>query len=384
MDLRYPVYSPYLNGREKALVMDCLDSTWISSKGKYVGQFEQSFASWIGAQHAVTVSNGTVALHVALAALGIGPGDEVLVPTLTYIASANAVKYTGADVVFADSEREYWQLDIEDAERRITSKTKAIIVVHLYGQSTDMDAVMALAKKHSLYVIEDCAEAIGTRFDGTHVGTIGDIGCFSFFGNKTITTGEGGMVVTNNAELDRKIRHLRSQGVSSEREYWHDVIGFNYRMTNLAAAIGCAQMETIDELVAKKQQIAEWYREGLADLPLQVHGTHPRTHHSYWMVSILLDEAGERDGLRAALLQDGIETRPLFYPIHQMEMYAAPGQNFPVADDIGSRGLNLPSYPALTSDDVAFICNSVRTYLGGKQAETQIQEEQNRTLDRAA
>jgi len=368
MNIRYPVYAPYLNGREKALVMDCLDSTWISSKGKYVGQFEAMFGAWLGVQHAITVSNGTVALHVALAALGIGPGDEVLVPTLTYIASANAVKYTGADVVFVDSERAYWQIDIEDAERKITSRTKAIMVVHLYGQATDMDAVMALAKKYSLYVIEDCAEAIGTRFDGKHVGTIGDIGSFSFFGNKTITTGEGGMVVTNNAELDRKIRHLRSQGVSSEREYWHDAIGFNYRMTNLAAAIGCAQMESVDDLIAKKRQIAEWYRQGLAGLPLQVHSTHPRTLHSYWMVSILVDDAGDRDALRDALRADGIETRPVFYPVHQMSMYTAPGQYFPVADEIGSRGINLPSYPALMRDDITFICDRVRDFLVRQEA----------------
>ncbi|HEY2025287.1 DegT/DnrJ/EryC1/StrS family aminotransferase [Paraburkholderia sp.] len=371
MNLKYPVYAPYLNGREKALVMDCLDSTWISSKGKYVSQFEESFGSWLGAQHAITVSNGTVALHVALAALGIGPGDEVLVPTLTYIASANAVKYTGADVVFVDSEPAYWQMDIADAERKITSKTKAIMVVHLYGQATDMDAVMALAKKHSLYVIEDCAEAIGTRFDGAHVGTIGDVGCFSFFGNKTITTGEGGMVVTSNAELDRKIRHLRSQGVSSEREYWHDAIAFNYRMTNIAAAIGCAQMESIDDLIAKKQQIAEWYRQALAGLPVQVHAVNPRALHSYWMVSILVDDAGDRDALRAALQRDGIETRPLFYPVHQMPMYAAPGQHFPVADEIASRGINLPSYPALMRDDITFICERVREFLVGQHAKAE-------------
>ncbi len=363
MNLRYPVYSPYLNGREKALVIDCLDSTWISSKGKYVGQFEDAFGSWIGAQEAITVSNGTVALHVALAALGIGPGDEVLVPTLTYIASANAVKYTGADVVLVDSERAYWQMDIEDAARKITSRTKAIMVVHVYGQATDMDAVMALAKKHSLYVIEDCAEAIGTRYGNAHVGTIGDIGCFSFFGNKTITTGEGGMVVTNNAELAKKVRHLRSQGVSSEREYWHDAIGFNYRMTNLCAAIGCAQMESIDDLIAKKLQISEWYRQGLAGLPVHVHSTSPGTVHSYWMVSIAVDDSCERDALRAALQRDGIETRPVFYPLHQMEMYAAPAANFPIAEDISCRGINLPSYPALMRDDITFICERVRDFL---------------------
>jgi perosamine synthetase len=362
MNLKYPIYSPYLNGREKALVVDCLESTWISSKGKYVGQFEDTFGAWLGAEHAITVSNGTVALHVALAALGIGPGDEILVPTLTYIASANAVKYTGADVVFVDSERAYWQIDIEDAERKITSRTKAIMVVHLYGQTPDMEALMALAKKHSLYVIEDCAEAIGTRYDDRHVGTFGDIGCFSFFGNKTITTGEGGMVVTDNAELAQKIRHLRSQAVSSEREYWHDAIGFNYRMTNLCAAIGCAQMESIDDLIAKKLQIAEWYRQSLAGLPVQVHSTHPRTLHSYWMVSILVDDARDRDPLRTSLRNDGIETRPLFYPLHQMAMYAAPGQDFPVADDISSRGINLPSYPALIRDDIAFICERIQEF----------------------
>jgi perosamine synthetase len=362
MNFKYPVYSPYLNGREKALVLDCLESTWISSKGKYVGQFEDTFASWLGVQRALTVSNGTVALHVALAALGIGPGDEVLVPTLTYIASANAVKYTGAEVVFVDSERDYWQLDIEDAERKITSKTKAIMVVHLYGQATDMDAVMALAKKHSLYVIEDCAEAIGTRYRGRPVGTIGDVGCFSFFGNKTITTGEGGMVVSNNHEIADKVMHLKGQGVCREREYWHDAIGFNYRMTNLCAAIGCAQMESIDDLIAKKLQIAQWYREGLAGVPVHMHQTNPDTFHSFWMVSILVEEASERDALRAELGLASIETRPLFYPVHQMEMYSSPGSSFPVADDLSRRGINLPSYPALSRDDVAYICGHIRDY----------------------
>lgn len=362
MNFKYPVYSPYLNGREKALVLDCLESTWISSKGKYVGQFEETFASWLGVDRAVTVSNGTVALHVALAALGIGPGDEVLVPTLTYIASANAVKYTGANVVFVDSERDYWQIDIEDAARKITDKTKAIMVVHLYGQATDMDAVMALAKKHSLYVIEDCAEAIGTRYRDRAVGTIGDVGCFSFFGNKTITTGEGGMVVTNNPQIADKVVHLKGQGVCREREYWHDAIGFNYRMTNICAAIGCAQMESIDDLIAKKLQIAQWYREGLAGLPLQLHRTHPDTLHTFWMVSILVEQASGRDALRAHLGQAGIETRPLFYPVHQMDMYASAASHFPVADDLSRRGINLPSYPALTRDDVSFICEQIREY----------------------
>jgi perosamine synthetase len=375
MNFKYPVYSPYLNGREKALVLDCLESTWISSKGKYVGQFEESFASWLCVQRAVTVSNGTVALHVALVALGIGPGDEVLVPTLTYIASANAVKYTGAQVVFVDSEPDYWQLDIKDAERKITSRTKAIMAVHLYGQATDMDAVMALAKKHSLYVIEDCAEAIGTRYRDRPVGTIGDVGCFSFFGNKTITTGEGGMVVSNNKEIADKVMHLKGQGACRDREYWHDAIGFNYRMTNLCAAIGCAQMESIDDLIAKKLQLAQWYRDGLAGVPVQLHRTNPHTLHSFWMVSILVEEARERDALRAELHLNGIETRPLFYPVHQMDMYASLGSSFPVAEDLSRRGLNLPSYPALTRDDVTFICGHVRNYFAEQKIELEPQLE---------
>jgi perosamine synthetase len=362
MSFKYPVYNPYLTGREKEFVLDCIESTWISSKGKYIREFETRFASWLGVERAVTVCNGTVALHVALEALGIDRGDEVLVPTLTYIASANAVRYTGANVVFVDSERDYWQMDLRDAERKITTKTKAIMPVHLYGHASDMDATMALAKKHSLYVIEDCAEAIGTRYRGRPVGTFGDVACFSFFGNKTITTGEGGMVVSNNPKIAARVEHLKGQGLAKDREYWHDAIGFNYRMTNLCAAIGCAQMYTIDEVIAKKQRIAEWYRESLADVPVEVHRTQPNTFHSFWMVSILTTEAEDRDPLRAKLKDNGIETRPLFFPIHQMDMYKSNGASFPVAESIALRGINLPSYPALTRDDVWQICAHVREY----------------------
>lgn len=362
MTLKYPVYSPYLGGREKEFVLDCLDSTWISSKGKYISEFETRFSSWLGVERALSVTNGTVALHVALEALGIGPGDDVLVPTLTYIASANAVRYTGANVVLVDSEPEYWQMDVKDAERKITSKTKAIIAVHLYGHPCDMKAVMELAKKHSLFVVEDCAEAIGTRYAGRRVGTFGDVSCFSFFGNKTITTGEGGMVVSNNSRLAARVAHLKSQGLAADREYWHDAIGFNYRMTNLCAAIGCAQMESIDEVIAKKQQIADWYRESLAGVPVEVHRTQPSAFHSFWMVSILTKVASDRDPLRVKLKDCGVETRPLFYPVHQMDMYRSLGESFPVAENIAYRGINLPSYPALTRADVMQICSDVREF----------------------
>ncbi len=367
MNIKYPVYKPHFTGKERDFVLECLDSTWISSKGKFINEFETRFAEYLGVGHALSVSNGTVALHLALEALGIGPGDEVLVPTLTYIASANAVTYTGATVVFVDSEPEYWQLDVEDAARKITPRTKAIMPVHLYGHACDMSAVMALAKQHSLFVVEDCAEALGTKCGDQFVGTFGDISTFSFFGNKTITTGEGGMVVTNSDAFGEFATRLKGQGLAKDREYWHDIVGYNYRMTNICAAIGCAQMDAIEQLVDKKQQIAAWYHEMLESLPVQIHAVRPSTFHSYWMVSILTEEASHRDPLREWLKECGIETRPLFYPIHQMNMYHRPGESFPVAEDISSRGINLPSYPDLIRDDVAQICQSVASFFTRKE-----------------
>ncbi|MDE1178962.1 DegT/DnrJ/EryC1/StrS family aminotransferase [Paraburkholderia sp.] len=362
MTYKYPVYRPYFNGREKDLVMDCIESTWISSRGRYISEFETRFANWLGVRRATTVSNGTVALHVALHALGIGPGDEVLVPALTYVATANAVRYTGATVVLVDSEPNYWQMDIRDAESKITARTKAIIPVHLYGHATDMTALMALARRKSLFVIEDCAEAIGTRIEGRNVGTFGDLACFSFFANKTITTGEGGMVVSNDDRLADRVAQLKSQAVSTSREYWHDEIGFNYRMTNMCAAIGCAQMDMVDELIARKQRIADWYKEFLEGVPVHVHETQPDTFHSFWMVSILTQDAKDRDPLRDMLKEFGVETRPLFHPIHHLDMYKEAHARFPVAEDLSSRGVNLPSYPALMRGDVATICAPIRAY----------------------
>lgn len=362
MSYKYPVYQPSFSSEERRLVLDCVDSTWISSKGRYIGEFEQRFASYLGASHALSVSNGTVALHLALMALGIGPGDEVLVPTLTYIASANAVRYVGAEIVFVDSELDYWQMDPEDAERRITERTRAIMPVHLYGHACDMTKIRALADKYGLFVIEDCAEAIGTEFGGRRVGTFGDVSTFSFFGNKTITTGEGGMVVTGEASIADLVNRLKGQGLARDREYWHDLIGYNYRMTNICAAIGCAQIGRIDEIIERKQQIAAWYRDSLSGLPVEVHRVRPDTFHSYWMVSILTREARDRDPLRAHLKADGIETRPLFNPIHRMPMYSTPGEEFPVAEQLAGRGINLPSYPDLSRSDVESIGASVRTY----------------------
>jgi len=357
-----PVYQPDLSGNEKRYVSECLDSTWISSRGRFIGDFERGFAGYIGSPHAIAVTNGTVALHVALAALGIGKGDEVIVPTLTYIAAANAAVYTGATPVFVDSLPEVWQVDPADVRRKITPRTRAIMAVHLYGHPCDMDALTAIARERNLFLIEDCAEAFGARQNGRHVGTFGDIAAFSFFGNKTITTGEGGMVVTGDAKLDGLARRLKNQGLAADREYWHDLIGFNYRMTNISAAIGLAQLERADDLIARKRRLAEAYRSKLAGMPVEVHGELPGSTHAYWMVSILTKDASDRDPLRARLANRGIETRPLFNPVHLMPMYAGSAGQHPVAEAIARRGMNLPSWPGLSPAQVDEVCGTVRDY----------------------
>jgi len=360
--IKIPVYQPDLSGNERRYVDECIDTSWISSRGRFVGDFEQRFAQRIGVTHAASVSNGTVALHLALAALGIGPGDEVIVPTLTYIASVNAIAYTGATPVFCDSLASTWQMDPDDVRRQITPRTRAIMAVHLYGQACDMGALTAIAREHRLFLVEDCAEAFGTQFQGRHVGTFGDISTFSFFGNKTITTGEGGMVVTNDKTLSERARHLKGQGLAAHREYWHDVVGYNYRMTNIQAAIGLAQLERADEFLARKRALASAYKVGLEGLPVEIHAEASGTVHSYWMVSILVEQAEQRDALRGHLAQVGIETRPLFYPVHTMPMYCRNYRKHRVAEDLAWRGLNLPSWPGLSIAQVGEIIASIRTY----------------------
>lgn len=357
---KIPVYQPSLNGNEKKYVNECLDSTWISSKGKFVNQFESSFAEYVGVKHATAVSNGTVAIHLALLALGISEGDEVIVPTLTYIASVNAIAYTGATPVFVDSLPDTWQIDPADVERKITSKTKAVMAVHLYGHPCDMDSLVEICKKRNIFLIEDCAEAIGTMYKGKHVGTFGDICTFSFFGNKTITTGEGGMVVTNDETLHDRSVHFKCQGLAKHRQYWHDVIGYNYRMTNICAAIGLAQLENIEQILNEKKRVADTYRSLLTDTPVVFHDqVGENVFHSYWMCSILTKDAKERDALRRHLENQGIETRPCFYPVHTMPMYSSQYQRHPVSENIGWRGLNLPSYPGLTEEQIEFISHLI-------------------------
>lgn len=357
-----PIYRPDLGGNVKQYVNECLDSSWISSHGRFVGAFEEAFARRVGTQHAISVCNGTVALHLALVALGIGPGDEVLVPTLTYIASVNTITYTGATPVFVDSLRSTWQMDPEDVRRRITPRTRAIMVVHLYGQACDMGALGAIAREHRLLIVEDCAEAFGTWYGDRHAGSLGDIATFSFFGNKTITTGEGGMVVTNDKTLGERARHFKGQGLAAHRQYWHDVVGYNYRMTNIAAAIGLAQIERADEFISRKRELARLYAQALDGLPIELHAEAPGTVHSYWMVSMLVERPEDREPLREHLAAAGIETRPVFYPVHTMPMYARSYQRHAVAEDLAWRGINLPSWPGLGAAEVECIAQSIREY----------------------
>ena len=358
-----PVYQPDLSGNEKKYVNECIDSSWISSKGSFIGRFETTFADRIGVQHATSVCNGTVALHLALLALGVGPGDEVIVPTLTYIAPVNAITYTGATPIFVDSLPDTWQIDPEDVVRKLTPKTKAILPVHLYGQACDMSRLKSIAEQHRIFIVEDCAEAFGTYVGKAHVGTLSDIAVFSFFGNKSITTGEGGMVVSNDLTLIERARHFKGQGLATHREYWHDVIGYNYRLTNIASAIGVAQLERADEFLARKQLIAERYRAKLAHIPITFQKIDPDTTHSHWMISILTRSPEQREPLRQALATAGIETRPLFYPAHTMPMYAHSYRRYPVAEDLSWRGINLPSWPGLTDEQVGQICSVIEENL---------------------
>ncbi len=359
MQIKIPIYQPSLTGNEKNYVLDCLESTWISSKGKYISKFENEFASYIGIKHATTVANGTLALHLAILALGIGEGDEVIVPTLTYIASVNSITYTGAKPVFVDSLIDTWQMNPEDVIKKITSKTKAIMAVHLYGHPCDMKALKTICKEYGLFLIEDCAEALGTKYEDHHVGTFGDVATFSFFGNKTITTGEGGMVVTNDTTLyDRSVR-FKGQGLAKHREYWHDVIGYNFRMTNICAAIGLAQLEQIDKFIEQKRAIALRYKKAFENTSFTFHDEAPNVFHSYWMCSILVDNSADRDRLRTHLADNGIETRPLFYPVHTMPMFTHDYQMHPVAEQLGWRGINLPSYPDLKEEELVTIIEKI-------------------------
>lgn len=363
---RIPVAQPTIGHREKELVETCMTTGWISSVGKYVDEFESAFAKKLGVKHAISVSNGTLALHLALMGMELSPGDEVIVPAVTYVATANAVRYCGAEVRLADVDPATMNVTPETVAAAITPRTKVIMPVHLFGIPCDMDGIMKLAAQHGLKVVEDSAEAVGATWRDRSVGTLGDAGMFSFFGNKTITTGEGGMMVTNNDDINARCRLLRGQGMSPERRYWHTVVGYNYRMTNICAAIGLGQLEQLDDKIATRRRIRETYlsafdAHGIADRLILPFGP-AEAFDSVWMINIVLksDVARTRDEITMTMDAMGIETRPTFYPLYEMPPYADLAGDFPGAQ-AAARGITLPTYEALEANQIDRVAQSLAT-----------------------
>lgn len=361
-----PVAAPVLAGNEKAYVLDCIESAWISSAGKYVERFERAFADFCGVRYAVSCNSGTAALHLALLALGVGAGDEVIVPTLTFVATANAVTYCGARPRFVDIEANTWTLDPALIEAKITARTKGIIAVHLYGQVANMDAIAEIARRHHLFVIEDAAEAHGAEFGGRRVGSLSDVSAFSFYGNKIIACGEGGMVVTDSEEIGQRAELFRGQGMDSKQRYWFPIVGYNYRMPNLAAAVGLAQLECIDWHLERRREVASWYRKFLTDVPgLEWQPASSGRKNVDWLFTIVLDERMPvaRDEVMARLFARGVETRPVFYPMHVLPPYRQIGQedgDFPIADRVARCGFSLPTWAGLKREDVVYVCDALR------------------------
>lgn len=360
-----PVCQPYLSGNEFKYVTQCIKNNWISSIGDNIEAFEKKFAKACGAKYAVVCSNGTTALHLALATLGIGEGDEVIIPAFTMIATANAVTYTGAKFVLVDSEMETWNMNIDQIESKITKRTKAIIPVHTYGHPVDMDRIMKIAKKHKLYVVEDAAEAHGALYKGKKIGSISDISCFSFYANKILTTGEGGMLTTNSKKLAHKAEILRGHAFSEERHFWHQYLGFNYRMTNMQAAVGLAQVEKFDKLVNLRREHALMYNSLLKDVEGIIFPPEASwVKNVFWMYSIMIEDSFglTRDQFRDQLGKYGIETRTFFIPIHFQPIYSSRflGKRFPVAEELCQRGLYLPSSSGLTKKEIKYITDSIK------------------------
>ncbi|MBI4039378.1 DegT/DnrJ/EryC1/StrS family aminotransferase [Candidatus Daviesbacteria bacterium] len=362
-----PVAEPFLGKEEEKLVLEGLRSGWISSIGKYIPQFEEEFARYCGVRYGVTCSNGTTALHLALVACDVGPGDEVIVPSMTFVATANAVVYTGAKPVLIDSEPDTWNIDPEKIKEKITRRTRAIIPVHLYGHPADMGPILSIARKYGLTVIEDAAEAHGAMYKQKMVGSLSDMACFSFFGNKIITTGEGGMLITNNKALAEKAKMLRDHGVSKKRRYYHPHLGYNYRMTNLQAALGLAQLAKIDKIIAAKRQLAQKYQQFLSPVAhkLVLHPEAKWAKNVFWMYSVLVKPRKNitRDRLAKYLKRAGIDSRPFFFPIHKLARYKV-DERLPVADFLASAGLNLPSSVNLTEEQIKYISHKIIQFLG--------------------
>jgi perosamine synthetase len=361
-----PVCEPTLGGNELKYVQQAIETNWISSAGQFIRDFEAQFAEFCGATYGIACANGTVAMHLAMATLGLEPGDEVIIPTFTMIATANAVTYCGAKPVLVDMEPTYWQMDVEQVAAKITPRTKAIVPVHIYGHPTDMDPLLELARRHGLLVIEDAAEAHGAEYKGRRAGGLGDAAGFSFYGNKIITTGEGGMITTNNREIAQLAWNLRDHAFSHERHFWHKFVGFNYRMTNLQAAVGLAQVEQLEQFVAARRRNAQEYSCRLHGIPgIRTPAEAPWAKNVYWMYGILVDEAAYgmgRDELRRVLAENGIETRTFFIPMHCQPVYWQQyrGERYPVAEDLCRRGFYLPSASSLSLVEIEYITDVIR------------------------
>jgi perosamine synthetase len=361
-----PVCEPTLGGNELKYVTQAIETNWISSAGSFIRDFEASFAEACGVKYGIACANGTVAMHLALATLGLEPGDEVIIPTFTMIATANAVTYCGATPVLVDMEPDYWQMDINQVADKITARTKAIVPVHIYGHPTDIDPLMELAQRYGLTVVEDSAEAHGAEYKGRRCGGLGDAAGFSFYGNKIITTGEGGMVTTDNRDIARLAWNLRDHAFSTERHFWHKFVGFNYRMTNLQAAVGLAQVEQLDHFVEQRRRNAAEYTARLRGIPgITTPPEAPWAKNVYWMYGILVDEKEygmSRDQLRKVLADHGIETRTFFIPMHCQPVYwqAFKGQRYPVAEGLCQNGFYLPSASSLSLAEIEYITGVIR------------------------
>lgn len=362
---KIPVAEPAIGKEELNYVTEAVVSGWVSSAGSFITRFEKSFAEYCDAKYAFATSSGTSALHLALESLDITTGDEVIVPTFSFIATANAVSYTGAKPIFVDSETETWNIDPELIEVAISENTKAIIAVHLYGHPAKMDAILQVASRYNLSVIEDAAEAHGALYKGRKAGNLGSMGCFSFYGNKTITTGEGGMIVTDNAKLAEKLKLLRDHGMSSEQRYLHTILGYNYRMTNLQAALGVAQLGKIDSLLHAKNQVAEKYNKLLKNIPgIKLPTNNEWALRSTWLYTITVDKdifGKNRDQLMAFLDSCDIDTRPTFPPMHTQPIYNS-GQSLPIAENLSKTGISLPSSVNLLDADIDRVVSAIKTF----------------------
>ncbi len=361
-----PVNEPVISKEAKKNVHQALETGWLSSAGPFVKQFETDFAKYLGVKHGISVVNGTAALHVALLALGIGKGDEVIVPAFTMGSTWLAILYTGATPVFVDCELETFNIDVSKIEKKITNKTKAILPVHLYGHSSDMDAINKIAAKHKLYVIEDAAEAHGGEYKGKRCGSMSNISCFSFYANKIITTGEGGMLLTDDDNIAKEAMKLKDLYHSDKKRFIHEKVGYNYRFTNLQAAVGCGELKNINKYIKKKIWMADKYEKGLRGVPgIKTPVTMKDVKNVYWMYGIVIDKKNfgmSKDELRAKLKESGIDTRDFFYPPEDQPVLKkfVKGEKFPNARYLADNGLYLPSGLAITTKQIARVVRVIR------------------------